>query len=251
MEQPETVQQEEAPVAEEAPAAAEAEETPAAAEEAPAAEEAEAPREVEAAPEPEPEPAPAPEPEVEEEVAAKEMYKTGAHQSAAKGAPFDPTAPGNHPYHDAGDCKMYDNFYNSSTEWIAYTPLKEKDGCLEFYKMGDSVASLKESLDGTKQIFYLLKCHAIDEKANVVSERLKIMRIVQLGSKVPIMKRRYKTKAWIVFKEATPGTAKKVEFDETDPCDWKKWAQEIQRAGGAHQPTQFSFGANEIYYTNT
>lgn len=237
--------------AEAEPVAAEPEaaEAPAAEPEAAAepAAEPEAAAEPEPEPEAQPEPAAEPEQEEEEEVAAADMYKNAPHKETQEGAPFDHTTDGCHPYHDREDCKLSEHFDSSSTLWVCYAACHPKDGFLEFVGKGDSVAELKASLDGNRQMFYLLKCKARDVKNNVVSERCRKIRICQLGSTVPVMKRRFKTDSWKHFENATQGCSKDYQFDETDACDWKSWMEEIRKIGGAHQPTEYKFGPEESW----
>jgi hypothetical protein len=238
--------------AEAEPVAAEPEaaEAPAAEPEAPAAEPEAPAAEPEAAPEPEPEPEKAAEPEAEPEEEVEEaaaVYKNVPHKQAKQGAPFDATAPGNHPFEDSADCKLLDNFTKSSTLWVSWSACSGKEGYVKFEGMGGSVKELKDSLNGKQQKFYLLKCRARDIKDNVVSERCRIIRITQLGSSVPVMKRRFKSGAWTYFSGATNGCQMDKQLTETDECDWLSWMKDIRKNGGAHQPTEFAFGPDETW----
>jgi len=197
--------------------------------------------------EPEPEAAPEPAEAPEEEVKAAALYKNNKHKELKEGGPFDPKAEGNHPSL-GGDSNLVDKFLKSSTLWVCYSAAHKKHDFLEFVAMGNSIAELKDSLDGSKQMFYLVKCYARDVKNNVVSQRIKLMRITQLGSRVPVMKRRFKTKALELFKDATSAASKDVQDDENMHCDWMKWMKEIRNAGGAHQPSKMAFGPEEVWH---
>lgn len=203
-------------------------------------------------PEPVKEPTPEPvvkepTPEPEEEVVAADLYKNKPHTASPEGAPFDPTAPGCDPVDDENDCKLLDTFVKSSTLWICYEAASSKDNYLTFNSMGDSVKTLKAAFDPKKQMFFILKAKAQDVKNNVVSERLRLVRMTLLGSRVPVMKRRFKTDAWTYFNAATTGIQKDMQFDETEECDWLSWAKELKKNGGAHQPTQYMFGPDEVW----
>lgn len=195
------------------------------------------------------EPAPVEEPQVEEEeeVAASELYKNSAHVPPPEGEPFDPNEDGVSPKLGSGS-KLMDSFLASSTLWVAYNAVNANEGKLEFACMGDSVKEMKASLDPAFNRFYLCKARAQDVKKSVVSDRKKCIRFSQLGTTVPVMKRRFKNPAWNLFQEASDGTSFTREIEATDECDWVSWAKHLKKMGGAHQPTQYMFGVDEVWH---
>jgi len=211
----------------------------------------------EPAPEPEPEPEPKAEPaatkpaapvvqqeEVEEEVqAAADLYKTAAHKKAAEGGPFNPDAEDVHPA--SPNTKLCGAFIDSNAIWVGYKAAKNG---LKFHSSGHSIKSMKESFDGKANLFFLIKCKAQDVKQNVVSERVRLIGLLQLGTSVPVMQRRYITECRQVWQSAVGGkTSMDREQDENDECDWLDWMKQLRKSGGAHQPSQFAFGDDEIW----
>jgi len=199
--------------------------------------------------EPEPAPAPVKVEEAEEEVAAADLYKTAAHVDSPVGGPFDPTAPGCHPYRDVdgpNGCQLVKEFLKSSTLWVSYAACSDKNDFLEYHNMGDDIKSLKASMDATKNTFYLLKCKAQDVKSNVVSERARLIRLTVLGTSVPIMKRRFKLPSENAWNQVTHSSITN-QIECNDACDWLGWMKQLQRAGGAHQPTSYQFGPDEVW----
>lgn len=210
--------------------------------------------------EPEPQAEPAPEPaapkpaapvvqqevEEEEEVAAADLYKTGTHKAAAEGAPFNPDGPDVHPACD--NTRLSTEFTESNACWVAYKAVSDGEPYMDFYKSGDSIKSMKQALTGAENLFLLVKCKAQDVKQNVVSERVRLISFVQLGKSVKVMKRRYISPCRGIWQSALDGkTSFNLEIEDDNECNWLDWMKEIQKNGGAHQPTQFAFGDDETW----
>lgn len=235
----------EAAPAEAEAAPAEAEAAPAEAEAAPAEAEA-APAEAEAAVEEKAEEPVVEEPveeQVEEEPAPKatKMVKKKSDKKLVK---FDENVD---VY--AEGFSLSDYILTTDSLWCAYKAVKAPKGFqggLSFVAVGDSIAELKASMVNTQCTFYLVKIHAQDVKNNVVSVRTRLMRIKCLGTQVKIMHRRFTGPSDALFKTIS-AASKDVQLEPTNDCDWQKWAEELMRSGGAHQPTQYVFGPDEVW----
>jgi len=110
----------------------------------------------------------------------------------------------------------------------------------------DGLAGMTAALEINKVLFGALRVHGEDIQENVTSERPKICRVNWVGEKVPAMKKMQALQGKAKIAEIWNGAALELDANKAEEISMNNFAVKLLGAGGAHKPTQYNFGPDQI-----
>ena len=110
----------------------------------------------------------------------------------------------------------------------------------------EGFAELKKALDPSKIQHGVFKVLGVDDRGNVVATRPKIVSFVYVGHGVGALKRGQAGPQKDKLKKVFLGVHLEIQIDDLDDFTQVSVAQKLLASGGAHKPTHYDFGSNDI-----
>jgi len=121
----------------------------------------------------------------------------------------------------------------------------EKDNVISVAS-GTGIDSFREAFQENKIQWGVINVHGVDQQDNVTSRRPKYVQINWVGPRVPAMKRLGALSGKAAVGALFQGVQVTIDCNDKNDLDKKTIGKALLQCGGAHKPTHYDFGGEDI-----